>query len=78
MRADPNNFPTAVAGNHRWADVVVGRVDDQLFRASPIPDCAPLLAVCGSVGAAKDALMSIQKRLWPRRLDRRTDLDRLE
>ncbi|WP_338767895.1 DUF4238 domain-containing protein [Nocardia vulneris] len=51
-------------------DVIVGRIDDPSFRSLPIPERAPLLAVCGSGGAARDALMSAPKRLRPRRLDR--------
>ncbi len=51
-------------------DVIVGRIDDPPFRSLPIPERAPLLAGCGSGGAARDALMSAPKRLRPRRLDR--------
>ncbi|WP_280491193.1 DUF4238 domain-containing protein [Nocardia asiatica] len=52
-------------------DVIVGRVDAPSFRALPIPEPAPLLAVCGATGAAKDAVMTAPKRLRPKRLDRR-------
>ncbi len=51
-------------------DVVVGRLDDEQFRALPIPERGPLLAVCGSSGAAKEALTAVPMRLRPRRLDR--------
>lgn len=63
---------------HYSLDVIVGRRDDPLFRSFPIPDRASLLAVCGPTGAARDAVMSVPKRLRPRRLDRRTDLDPIE
>ncbi|WP_032367211.1 DUF4238 domain-containing protein [Rhodococcoides fascians] len=50
-------------------DMLVGRVDDQHFRDLEIPERTALMAVCGSTGAAKDALLSVPKRLRPRRLD---------
>jgi hypothetical protein len=55
-------------------DVIVGRIEDQSFRTLAIPERTPLLAVCGSSGAAKDAVMSVPERLRPRRLDRQVGL----
>ncbi|WP_084505879.1 DUF4238 domain-containing protein [Nocardia harenae] len=55
-------------------DVIVGRVEDEEFRALPIPECTPLLVVCGSTGAAKDAVASTPRRVRPRRLDRHPDI----
>lgn len=54
-------------------DVIVGRLDDQSLRALPIPERTSLMAICGSSGAAKDAVMPVPKRLRPERLDRRQD-----
>ncbi|MFC8532056.1 DUF4238 domain-containing protein [Nocardia sp. NPDC057227] len=51
-------------------DVIVGRVEDESFRELPIPERAPLMAVCGSGGAAQDAVMSVPRRLRPNRLNR--------
>ena len=51
-------------------DVIVGRVDDETFCELPIPERSPLMAVCGSSGAAQEALMATPSRLRPRRLTR--------
>ncbi|MFF2088567.1 DUF4238 domain-containing protein [Nocardia sp. NPDC058176] len=54
-------------------DIVVGRLDDDEFRALPIPERRPLLTVCGSSGAAKEALMAVPRRLRPSRMDRHAE-----
>ncbi|UGT58864.1 DUF4238 domain-containing protein [Nocardia asteroides] len=51
-------------------DMIVGRIDDEQFRALAIPEHRPLLTACGSTGAANEALTAVPKRLRPQRLDR--------